>query len=231
MKQRWATPVLLYLALGMAINSVVAWGCSVWSPVVLFEPLFMPLNAPITSDLTAFVTSIDVHSDRDGAHGVLLMHGGAFGPGVQVSVLAGITMTPGDYPGGPDRALIVHRAGWPVKSFVCLTRLGYGNSRIVSPSVWQGGAASPEWIYPKAIEPLEGLTYDRPVPLRPLAIGSLINTIVFAGLSVLAWRGYRALLEANRRRKGLCAYCAYDVTLLPKCPECGRDVKPTASAA
>jgi hypothetical protein len=59
------------------------------------------------------------------------------------------------------------------------------------------------------------------VPLRPLALGMVANTLMYSvplALLALAPGAIRSLLFS---RKGKCPKCGYAVLDLPVCPECG----------
>lgn len=71
------------------------------------------------------------------------------------------------------------------------------------------------------------------VPVRPLAIGMIANTMLYSTLVALvvlapgAWRVWR------RERRGSCVGCGYDLAGLGEgacCPECGAIKKPPACA-
>ncbi len=67
----------------------------------------------------------------------------------------------------------------------------------------------------------------RRAPLRPVWPGFLINTLLYAGAAWLllalpeGWRIARGRSVWQRRRRGLCPACGYDLSGLTACPECG----------
>jgi hypothetical protein len=63
----------------------------------------------------------------------------------------------------------------------------------------------------------------RALPLRPLWVGLILNTLVFAGLWALVLLGANRLRRLLRLRKGLCPQCRYDLRggSEQRCPECG----------
>lgn len=77
-----------------------------------------------------------------------------------------------------------------------------------------------------------GIRFERPpapggipqaliLPLRPLFPGFLLNTLAYA---ILAWTAVASLTNSRARlrtRRGTCPKCAYDLTNLTTCPECG----------
>jgi hypothetical protein len=63
------------------------------------------------------------------------------------------------------------------------------------------------------------------VPVRPLALGMVVNTALFATVFAVVMLAPIALRTLLRRRRGQCVACGYDLrvtaTTAP-CPECGR---------
>jgi len=62
-------------------------------------------------------------------------------------------------------------------------------------------------------------TGDRTWSLLPL--GTIINTLFYAALLFALWITPGALVYWNRARRGRCTRCAYDITGVVICPECG----------
>lgn len=65
--------------------------------------------------------------------------------------------------------------------------------------------------------------YARTIPLRPMPLGFMANTLFYATPFLLLF-GFPALRRRRRRRRGLCAWCAYDragMSAEKVCPECG----------
>jgi len=123
--------------------------------------------------------------------------------------------------GRPQRTIIHVSCGWPIRS---LTWFDYVSPTGAAPpsalqKVWDGGidvglAATPG--------PSGRFGVSRRVPIRPLWAGLLANvafwsiTAAATGVIAVAWR------RARRRKRGLCEACAYPVSGLATCPECGR---------
>jgi hypothetical protein len=64
------------------------------------------------------------------------------------------------------------------------------------------------------------------LPIAPLWPGFVIDTALY-GCPVLIGFGASDIRRWRRRRRGLCAHCAYDLRGLSKgaaCPECGREL-------
>lgn len=110
-------------------------------------------------------------------------------------------------------------AGWPMLAMWCdMERSSpeYGSAR----DPWSSVALS------SRLTGRAGLygPVDR-MPLRPIWPGFAINTLVYAFVIGAAWSGVGTLCRAIRRRRGLCARCAYPVGASPVCTECGAAVK------
>lgn len=63
------------------------------------------------------------------------------------------------------------------------------------------------------------------LPFRPLWPALALNTVVYAGVWMLALMGLGAVLTRRRVRQGLCDHCGYDLSGTAAgrvCPECGK---------
>jgi hypothetical protein len=69
---------------------------------------------------------------------------------------------------------------------------------------------------------LQGRRHHR-FPTEPLP-GFLYNTLIFTAAVLLASEAAARLRARSRRRRGRCPACAYDITGLPTCPECGQAI-------
>ncbi len=105
--------------------------------------------------------------------------------------------------------------GWPWRSLWCTRSqyiIGQDDPNRDSSS---GGIVTPlpEWKFVGA----------RILPLRPIAIGFLLNTLVFAMLLWGLLRGAASSRDAIRHKHGRCLACGYDLqgTDHAACPECG----------
>jgi hypothetical protein len=61
----------------------------------------------------------------------------------------------------------------------------------------------------------------RPFPIKPYWPGLVINVALYSAIAFLLWSALGFVRRVDRRRRGLCAYCGYELTGMPKCPECG----------
>lgn len=120
---------------------------------------------------------------------------------------------------GEFNGLIRYATGWPMLALHC----DVANARPVAPFYKALGAIT---------VPYGGSGYGDnmlPLPIRPIWIGALANTLAYAAvwlplLSAPSW-----LLRTARRRRGLCPRCSYDLRSTPHnspCPECGTPRPP-----
>jgi hypothetical protein len=116
--------------------------------------------------------------------------------------------------------------GWPMLGMSSIT-FDYSNT----------------WMRPSSgsTVPSDGLLLDRPgwevlnpwtirvFPLRPIWLGFIINTLFYALLLWLIFFAPFAARRVLRRKRRLCAKCAYPVGVSPVCSECGAGVRPRAN--
>ena len=75
-----------------------------------------------------------------------------------------------------------------------------------------------------ALQHFFDLTGRRTSSILPL--GTTINTLFYAAIVFVLWIAPGALIRRNRARRGLCRRCAYDITGVAVCPECGTPSSP-----
>ncbi len=126
-----------------------------------------------------------------------------------------------------NRYVVVREAGWPALAFAGWYSFDDDEGRLVTLRCgnvipdhgtlaleqirWWHDAGLPPWIL-----------------LKPIWPGVLIDTACFAATGIALFRISRASLRvssrSDRRRRGLCPTCGYDIRELPACPECGSPV-------
>ena len=118
-------------------------------------------------------------------------------------------------------------AGFPVPSFCSEWFRSPAESEppmdmpvIVLVSQGRGPAAISAWAIDDALR----VFTDHTVPLRPIWLGLLFNTLFYATLLWLAIPGPFALRRLLRVRRGLCPKCAYPMGESAVCSECGREL-------
>lgn len=126
--------------------------------------------------------------------------------------------------GEDDGLLGVNEGGWPFRSLTG----SYLNIR-----------RSCKWVYerwafvevPSAVQPswhtADGQGTFTIVPLRPFAVGTVLNTLVWGSVAFGVWTLVRWRRDRGRAQRGECTRCGYPMGSLPRCPECGH--RPTAA--
>lgn len=107
----------------------------------------------------------------------------------------------------PNRTLQRVTTGWP------LPAMQYDSNG--APGAWTHG------VPVLGSSTLVAGLVPRRLPLRPLLVPSVVDAASFA---VVGWTAIFAVSKfraARRRRRGLCERCAYPVSGLAGCPECG----------
>lgn len=121
-------------------------------------------------------------------------------------------------PNTPANTIVVYVAcGWPMVSIAGIDR----NTPTAAGDSWQTSGAHVIEVQRQSIT---GVRTERILlPLRPLLIGTLVNTLIFG-----AMLGFVFLLAVGGRRlwryeRGRCPRCAYDLRrgFSTGCPECG----------
>jgi len=106
-------------------------------------------------------------------------------------------------------------AGWPMRS--------------LEGEAWNSATAVrnpmlPQWVWHDAIRVIIHGRQPSFLPTRPLWPGFAINTLFYAGVLWVLFCGPFALRRMIRRRRGLCAACAYPIGSSEVCTECGAAV-------
>ena len=109
-------------------------------------------------------------------------------------------------------------AGWPMRSW-------YGAfDTFTEQSVW-------------AVQSKNSYFVEHPAlyPYRPMFFGFIVNSVLYAVCLACLFKVMSRLRlryrQAVRRGKGLCPHCAYNITGLSTCPECGQPVKPKPTSS
>jgi hypothetical protein len=115
----------------------------------------------------------------------------------------------------PNRTLQRMTTGWP------LPAMQWDSSTIAN--AWIGGV-------PLADRPAIGGLVARRLPIRPLPLRFLLDSVSFALAIFALVTTVHGLRTARRRRRGLCTHCGYSLSGLPTCPECGSAIPPPGPA-
>nr|CAP47615.1 putative integron gene cassette protein [uncultured bacterium] len=104
----------------------------------------------------------------------------------------------------------VEARGWPMLSLRCSLTMSSG-APAVSYSV--ASAWETPWIWNSNLRP-------RTLPLSPVLLGFVSNTVLYAALIYLLIRGPIGLRRFVRRCRGQCLSCGYPTGHSKSCPEC-----------
>lgn len=103
--------------------------------------------------------------------------------------------------------------GWP---FICLAST---IDATISTRGWTYGRVSWGMRLPSTQGPD---LMPRSLPLRPIWIGLLADTVFYGLLILLIFHAIRLSRRRHRTRQGRCARCGYPAGPSPRCPECGE---------
>jgi hypothetical protein len=122
------------------------------------------------------------------------------------------TPTPSAFAFNTDEAAVIV-CGWPLQSFSCCMERTGRQHPWESPAHeprWSGAVAAPAWLHPEPILHDAGRLYwapdsitaaGRPLPIRPLVLGLVVNSIIYALLILAASRAMQHALGTLRTRR------------------------------
>ena len=245
---RWAFMLAQLLALGLCTSLLVAWAGA------LLDRSAWP-DTPLTGTPTGSRTEMRGWLVEEGRDRTLTWR--TFGaldlwdepPDLEAptnlpawSVGHGLADQPGPF--APARERTLDRAwevsaGWPMRCVRAVREAGPIEFALPGEFVRGGAAAMPfEWPIPLgfvdgydriAVEPWPNGDLAAALPLRPMPVGLLVNTIVFAVLwfvallPLVALRAWRRWGRAEKNRCVACGHPRDGLSVGAPCPECGRD--------
>lgn len=241
--------LVVFLLLGAVINIAVAWGCAIWSDAPLMRPAKWTADS---SDLERLQrlgwTPRPANQSWEYWHSI---HG-ATGFGLsEWYVVERSKSVLDDLPSHRNYSQrqfhigTEFQAGWPMRSmfWTSLDRTGNGQGVIAVLRSWRPRAESgitgravdgrdqtprEDWDrsmsaqLPPTIGPFS-LSSERVLPLRPLWVGFIMNTAMYASVLWLAASTVSGRRRQRRFSRGRCPRCGYDLRgdYTSACSECG----------
>ncbi len=207
---KWARRIALCLVLGAVVNVGVAWGCAAWSPDSNVRSMGgyrlgyeRPAWAPNFATCCCVWTHVRVST----------------GTGIEICKQYG--MNSGTI--CRDRSFrVTVVAGWPLRSL-----RGDLNHRECHADHADERWTKLAWAARNSPTSVRLLT--RLLPLEPLVTNFLLNTVFYGTVLFVPLFGVGVFKRRRRLNRGLCVRCAYDITGLRVCPECGQERKASGS--
>lgn len=210
MKRRLLS-IAMFLLLGAAINVAVAWGCGLWASTSRSDDdvpgIGWPNRAPLGWP----------EPDR-----------WSYSRGLGLTIRSACENLEQSFATQMlDPSVVVHWMaaydfGLPMRAMRS-TRRAVQRGRAMA---WPGRGGM-EWGWP--LPPLVNRGFAmRRLAFVPIWPGFAVNTVLYALIAWSIGSGTVRLRRARRRRRGRCVACAYDVSDLDTCPECGKAVIGTA---
>jgi hypothetical protein len=124
--------------------------------------------------------------------------------------------------GGVEHAVIVYESGWPRRAMIRYLPVVGGSSPPKVPDIGMLHLGVPSPFNLQSTN----IPHANYLPVLPLWPGFAINTIFYGTFVFAAMAGASALKRRRRIKRGLCVQCAYPITGLTRCPECGLSTAP-----
>lgn len=112
----------------------------------------------------------------------------------------------------PNRTRTVISSGWPLR---------IAEYTEYEPNMPRNLASEPAAWFRYGLP----ISSNRRLPLRPHPLSLVINLAFWTGLTYAIAADVRAIRAHLRRRRGLCTACAYPLSGLGVCPECGEPTR------
>lgn len=121
----------------------------------------------------------------------------------------------------------VVQIGWPLPCLQSEELIDIDRTAPSTPFIaFEESRSGPVLTLPGAPVPAARSQPAPPVPVRPLPLGMVLNTLLFMAAISLLISAPRAVRALTRTRAGCCVSCGYDVRGLTRCPECGERLGP-----
>ncbi len=231
--------IVLFLLLGAVLNVAVAWGCAILIDLRLCtgSPIFTGFSLGRTAsghDWTVLANQrrggaiIGSYVESPGQQGMaqaLRQRLAEGAPSLRVPSWSRAAIPKFDPAVNSRQAQVAEGFGWPWLSlwvsFHEIRPSGTTGTTTVAVERSTGLAVSSG---AKLLDP------PRALPLGPIWSGFAINTAFYAAILWLLTLGTFAARRLNRRKRGLCVACGYDLSHADHevCPECGAVISTAA---
>lgn len=244
--------VLIFGVLGALVNLAVAWGIAMWTTVPSSMPggvgtvhVKTPWRAPPPEGFPAHAMAYDrwvgvgiERLDQDAgantadaiaAKRAKIATNQATRPAVAVLLNMALDHL---FVEDAERnyGVSITQAGWPLLAFEGFRFRRHQTMPLTPPTVWVS------WAIESSANPITGVTggiQRRLLPLRPMTLGFIVNSLLYGIALWLLVAGPLAFIRWRRRRRiGHCATCGYDLrgATHERCPECGAPIADVQAA-
>jgi hypothetical protein len=211
--------------LGILATILVAWGSALWSPV--FSTIQSRTGFGVPHEVRSKVPKEWVGPSAGSSSHTEVLYDCNQGGGLTIWICAVEDTSPFAMT-MPSRDLQDVRAGWPFDALGCVIICDLSAA---TGQVSKDGVRAPQWLSPRerfsnVLLRLSstGSGPDCFIPLQPIFLGFIANTLIYGLAALAAILAPGLLLGQVRVWRGRCPHCGYDRRGLvggAKCPECG----------
>ena len=216
--KRFALVSVVLLLLGAAVNVAIGWTAALLSfdgPLALYTPFLHWDNPPVADD--RMVAWLNARGWTDGDEGLIhLMPSKTAGAELSSFCWDDDAIDGAARQDGAEvRPARVHRlrAGWPLRSLEGSLSLVDDDGPPPRYTVHTGIGYTRATVF--------GDPETRVLPLRPLWLGFIVNSALYAVFLGVLWFGPRALRRSLRIKRRRCPACGCPVGTASHCSECG----------
>ena len=231
MKRR-LTKLVVFVLLGAIVNVAVAWGCALWLDIR--KGMSTVYRGPDLHDRRSIETLWVVRSSRPGALGLSAGRGTSHSSPPNLLKQRSELLVPNwaraqlftwwsDGPTQQNESYYgeLDARGWPMLSFWSVPGFMLPDPKLPSTPPEGGFRLPMQWTTEHDRQYLRPST----LPYRPIWLGIALNTIFYVAIRWLRTIGQDTARRVNRRKRGQCIKCCYDLRGHPggggACPECG----------
>ncbi|MFO0857531.1 MAG: hypothetical protein U0640_09280 [Phycisphaerales bacterium] len=250
---RWVRRGFVLLGCGVVVAVGVSWAAALWTSNVQFwKRLDVSINDPVPTEVvtwrnemfcvekTSWLASTEGRIGTPTRNGDLAIDWSYFvDPPISIegSWPLEVDTRSGDSEWGfredsmwrvPREVICEVRSGWPVAAMRSRRVTDWDDAKFTYVTQCDGLEIPASSLGERMRLTLEGNSLNspyRPVPLVPVWPGFAVCSVFWAGVVGVVWFVPGMVRGAMRRRRGLCASCAYQVSGLAACPECGTEVR------